>query len=277
LPSTHPRSRVAVAVEGPEVQTTAMILSSRSRFRGRFATVGFAVSVGLAACLAPSSAHAAPPAADLMSRLAVHAASFESMRTRASYAIDGKLEHLDSDGKVDSTDHLEARVVADGKKAEIIVMKFLEGNEDKTEEAQEKARERNAAPEAEKEKKRTHMPFLASEQRRYAFDQVQSDPADPTHVRITFVPHVKDETVVEGSAWVDTKTGTVMSAGFKMSKTGMFVDYVHVTVEFGATTPLGPAVSKVTLEGKGSFLFIKKRFRAAATVSRYRIAPPQGG
>jgi hypothetical protein len=250
-----------------------MISPYRPQLGRRFVTLALGVSAGLAVCLAPSSAHAAPPAADLMSKLAVHAASFEAMRTRASYAIDGKLEHLDSDGKVDSTDHLEARVAADGKKADIIVMKFLEGDEDKTEDAQDKARERNAAPEEEKEKKRTHMPFLASEQRRYVFDQVQSDPADPTHVRITFVPLVKDESVVEGSAWVDTKSGTVMSAGFKMSKTGMFVDYVHVTVEFGAPTPLGPAVSKVTLEGKGSFLFIKKRFRAAATVSRYRILP----
>jgi hypothetical protein len=250
-----------------------MFFPSRPSAGRRVALFGASVGLGLALSLAPSSAHAAPPAADLMAKLAVHAASFESMRTRASYAIDGKLEHLDSDGKVDSTDHLEARVAADGKKADIIVMKFMEGDEDKTEDAQEKARERNAAPEEEKEKKRTHMPFLASEQRRYVFDQVQTDPADPTHVRITFVPNVKDETVVEGSAWVDTKTGTVLSAGFKMVKNGMFVDYVHVTVEFGAPTPLGPAVSKVTLEGKGSFLFIKKRFRAAATVSRYRILP----
>jgi hypothetical protein len=248
-----------------------MTFPGRVRSRPKLAVLGF--SFGIACLLAPSNAHAAPPAADLMSKLAVHAASFEAMRMRASYAIDGQLDHLDSDGKVDSTDHLEARVVADGKKADIVVMKFLEGNDDKTEDAQEKARERNAASEEEKEKRRTHMPFLASEQRRYVFDQVQSDPADPTHVRITFVPNVKDETVVEGSAWVDTKTGTVISAGFKMVKNGMFVDYVHVTVEFGAPTALGPAVSKVTLEGKGSFLFIKKRFRATATVSRYRIQP----
>ena len=89
----------------------------------------------------------------------------------------------------------------------------------------------------------------------------------------TFVPKVKADDTIEGSAWVDMQAGTVLTAGFKMSKTPMFVDYVHITVEFGASTSLGPAISKIHLDGKGGFLFWNKIFRATATVSDYAITP----
>ena len=37
-----------------------------------------------------------------------------------------------------------------------------------------------------------------------------------------------------------TKTGTLLSAGFKLSKPGTFVDYVHITV--GTSASLGGAI-----------------------------------
>jgi hypothetical protein len=117
------------------------------------------------------------------------------------------------------------------------------------------------------------MPFHASEQARYDFDVVETDVADPSRVRIAFTPKVTADDTVEGSAWVDTKTGTVVSAGFKLSKPPTFVDYVHITVEFGAPTKLGPAISHVSLSGKGGFLFFRKEFRANATLSGYAITP----
>ena len=85
------------------------------------------------------------------------------------------------------------------------------------------------------------------------------------------MPKARAGDTIEGSAWVDTRTGALISAGFKLSKTPLFVDYVHFTVEFGATTPLGPAVSSVSVDGKTGLLFLRKHFRVAATLGDYRI------
>jgi hypothetical protein len=46
-----------------------------------------------------------------------------------------------------------------------------------------------------------------------------------------------------------------------------------VQLEFGAATPIGPAVSKVVADGNAGILFFRKRFHVAATLSDYRLAP----
>jgi hypothetical protein len=238
--------------------------------------LALALAAALVALAAPRDALAEPPSAELMKRLATYAAGFDSMRTHASYAVEGKLESLDGDGKTDGVKEMRARVDADGTRTSFVVLKYTEDGEDKTEDAREKARERTAEREKEKkadrEKKEIKMPIAASEQPRYTFDVVETDKADPSRVRISFVPKVKEDNTIEGSAWVDQNAGTVVSAGFKLSRTTMWIDYVHVTVEFGAPTSLGPAVSKVALEGKGGVLFFRKKFRGEATLSNYRIA-----
>jgi hypothetical protein len=222
--------------------------------------------------LAPRDAHGAAPSADLMQHLAVHAAGFETMKTHASYAVDGELQTLATDGLVDGTKELTGNVVADGKKAKFKVVKYTENGADKTDEAKQKAKEAAAKNKKDK-KKNIRMPFHATEQGRYDFDVVETDPNDPSRIRISFVPKTKAEDTIEGSAWVDTKTGTVVSAGFKLSQPPSFVDYVHVTVEFGAPTALGPAVSHVSITGKGGFLVFRKEFRADAKLSSYAITP----
>jgi hypothetical protein len=224
------------------------------------------------------AAEAAAPAPELMSRLAVHAASFERMKKHASYAVSGRLEKFDEaapEKAPDEVKEMKARVVADGTNVRFEVVKYSEDGTDKTAEAQQKARER--AAEAKKnggdKKKEFRMPFFAGEQVRYTFDEVETDSNDPSRVRISFVPKARAEDTIEGSAWVDARTGTVVSAGFKMSKTPAFVDYVHITVEFGAPTALGPAVSRVKLDGRGGFLFFRKAFRVDARISDYAIVP----
>lgn len=219
----------------------------------------------------PRAARAQTPDADLMQRLAVHAAHFEAMRTRASYAIDGHLENLDGDGKPSSVKDVKAHIDADGTTAKVTVERYTEDGEDKTDEAKTKARDQERKPK--KSKPKFRMPILTDEQSRYVFDQVEVDRADPSRVRITFAPKVKADDTIEGSAWVDTKTGTLISAGFKLSKTSMFVDHVNVTVEFGAPTALGPAPSKVVVDGEGGVLFFRKHFRGAASISQYKITP----
>ncbi len=236
-----------------------------------------AFGAGLALVALSSKAAAAAPPPELMEKLAVHAAAFEAMRTHASFLFDGKLDDLDGDGNCTSKKALNGRVEANGTAARFVVIKYVEDGEDKTDDARRKAREadekRKAKTPEEREKEKVPMPFLASEYAKYTFDEVEVDRADASRVRIAFVPKAPTEQTIEGSAWVDTKAGTVISAGFKMSKTPLFIDWIHFTVEFGETTPLGPAISKITTEGRGGLLFFHKHFVGSAVVSSYRIVP----
>ena len=53
----------------------------------------------------------------------------------------------------------------------------------------------------------------------------------------------------------------------------MFIDHVNVTVEFGAPTALGPAPSRVVVDGEGGVLFFRKHFRGSAMISQYKVTP----
>jgi hypothetical protein len=169
---------------------------------------------------------------------------------------------------------MEARLDPDGDTPALNVISYTEDGEDKTAQAQADARERRAKRKNDPNRKRVRMPLLADEQPRYRFDQVQVDAQDPNRVRIAFTPKERGGDTIEGSAWVDARTGTLISAGFKLTKTPTFVDYVHVTVQFGEPTQLGPAVSTVSVDGEGGLLFIRKRFHLSATLWDYRLPAP---
>ena len=165
-----------------------------------------------------------------------------------------------------------ARVVKDDRGTHLVVLKVIEDGEDKTEDARKEALEGEKKSDEEKKKSRLEIPFATATQVRYLFDRVETDPVNPSRVRIAFRPRQADSHSVEGSAWVDSGAGQFLSAGFKVCKPGMLVDYVHVTVEFGATD-LGPVVSRITFDGKGGLLFIHKHFRGSETLSDYRLSP----
>jgi hypothetical protein len=209
-----------------------------------------------------------------MLKLAAYAANFELQRTHACYAVEGHLDLLDGDGKVDSNKELKGHVDADGTDARLTVISYFEDGKDKTEDGIKEARE-SARKSREKRdaKKGIRIPIRADEQGRYVFDQVETDGQDLTRVLLTFVPKERTAETIEGSAWVDAATGTIFSASFKLSRPPMFVDFVFFSLEFGVPTALGPAVSKVSIEGKGGILFLRKHFRATANLSDYRIVP----
>jgi hypothetical protein len=91
-------------------------------------------------------------------------------------------------------------------------------------------------------------------------------------VRIAFVPKVPAENALKGSAWVEEKDREVLTIGFSLSKNPTFVDHVDVTIAFGMVTPLGRAPSRISFDGRGSFLFIRKHLRGSATLSEPRLA-----
>jgi hypothetical protein len=225
--------------------------------------------------LPPAPARAQRPASDLMARLGAYAVRFETLRTHASYDAAGKLESIDGSGHADSTKTMKGHVDADGHKVHFSIMQYVEDGQDKTAEAKDKQR-KSEAESAEKppsDKREWRMPFHPNEQPRYDFDQVEVDPRNPSRVRIAFVPKIKEEDTIEGSAWVDLSAGTIITAGFKLSHPPTLVDSVHVTMFFGEQTALGPAPSRISVDAAGGVLFLHKRYHGEAVLSGYRLVP----
>jgi len=215
----------------------------------------------------------------LLLGLAAHAARFEDMKRRGAFTMSGTIEEVDGDGRASDTKEILLRSTPTPAPTDRItnVIRYLDNGKDKTADAQKRATERRVKrlkdPElqAEAKKKELKLPFLASERDRYVFTLAERDAAGG-RVRIAFVPKVPAEDAIKGSAWVDDKDREVLSVGFSFSKNPTFVDHVDITILFGLATQLGRAPSKLTFEGRGGFLFIRKHFRGAATLSDPAIA-----
>jgi len=238
----------------------------RIAFALRIATLG-------AVILATCDVGAEPPAPELMARLATATAGFDSIRKHASFAVETRIETLDGDGHVTGVETINEHVVHDGATTHFVVDRATKDGKDFTRQAQHEEDEKHAAAEKDEKKGRLDLPFLATEQSHYVFDVVEADRNNPARVRIAFTPKDPDSHTVEGSTWVDRDGAQFVSAGFKVSKPGIFVDYIHVTLEIGATTELGPAVSRIKFEGKGGFLFFHKHIRGTVLFSDYKVAP----
>lgn len=239
-------------------------------------SVLLAASVALAGLAWPRTAAAQPPDPGLLARLAQHVAAIHDLGKRASLRLDELTEELDGDGKVSSTKTEVAHVETDGKTSHEIVERATKDGKDVTAEEQERAKKEEAEAAGKKGKEDEELltiPFSAAAADIYNYDQVATDAADSNRVEIAFTPKKPTKHTVEGKAWVDTTNGTVISAGVKLSKPPTFVDWVHFTIELGAKTPLGPALSRLTFEGKGGILFVRKHFRGEIKMSDYRVAP----
>jgi hypothetical protein len=231
----------------------------------------------------PRAARAQPPDPDLLLRLSHHAAVLEKLLNQASFAVEQEVNQVDGDGKVTSTRLTTSHVTFDGRTSHETVDRCVKDGQDVTAEQRETVRKAEEKEEADRKqgKKSSEgddvsglkIPFLASEQPLYVFDETKVDPADPSRVEISFVPKHPDKSSVEGAAWVSTTDGTILSSGVKLSKPPTFVDFVHLTVEFGEKTPLGPALSRLTFDAKGGFLFlIHKHYKGELKMSDYRVA-----
>jgi hypothetical protein len=207
----------------------------------------------------------------LLARLAGHAARFEEMKRRASFTLAGHIEELDGNGAVDGSKDLVVRFTATPTESIREIVRYLEDGADKTAEAQKKAaaRKKSGHKPAGRD---VHLPFLASEQSRYVFSLAERDRSNPSLVRVAFHPKKAARDAYKGSAWVDARDGEILSMGFSPSKNPIFVEHIDVTMRFDLRTALGRAPSKLTFEGKGGVLFVRKHFRGSATISDASVA-----
>jgi hypothetical protein len=216
----------------------------------------------------------------LMAGLAQHAARFEDMKKRGAFTMTGRMEEVDGDGNASDTKEIQLRSTPTPAPMDRItnVIRYTENGKDKTADAQKRATERRAKrlgdpdKQAEERKKDLKLPFLATEQARYVFAIAERDAVTPSRVRVAFAPKTPAENAIKGSAWVDENEREVLTIGFSFSKNPTFVDHVEIKITFGLPTELGRAPSKLSFDGRGGFLFIRKHYRGTATLSEPRIA-----
>ena len=229
--------------------------------------------VAIASLALAFPAYAKPVSPELMHRLAAFAATSDAEEKRLSCLMDGKFDLSINDHH--SRFEVSARIEGTGGEPKITVLKYTEDGVDKTAEGQKKAREFILDRERQNNNGANddlQMPVLAGVQDQYVFDEVDRSP-DGTHVKIQFTPKHPSKKTVEGSAWVDDATGSVLSTSFGVSKTPIFIQWMHVAMEFFARTPLGPAPSKVAVDAEAAILFVHVRIHAEAVLSGYTDAP----
>ncbi len=218
---------------------------------------------------APTTPIVSDELAPLLARLARHAEQFEQMKRRASFTMSGKMEELDSKGKIDATKEMVIRSTATPTKRLNEIVRYVEDGADKTDEARKKAERGEKKKSARDDLK---LPFLASEQPSYMFSVAERDPATPGRVRIVFNPRTPTEKNYKGSAWIDESSGEVLTLAFSPGKYPMFVDHMEVTMRFDLKTPLGLAPSSFAFDARGGFLILKKHYRGSAMISDARVA-----
>lgn len=243
---------------------------ARTSPRTAVALAAFAAFLGVAA--APTVASAQPPDPELLARLGQETSK---PGPRMTYRMVEEQDELDGDGNVKGRKVITSRVETDehGHKVHQEVESCIHDGKDETEKerASVKRIEENRKQDGDVEVS-VEMPFSTSAQSNYVFDQVAVDPAHPERVKIAFTPKKPDEHSVQGTAWVDTTSATVISTGVRFVKTPMFVDWAHFTVEWGPA-PGGSQPSRITYEGAGGFLFWRVHLRGEMKLSDYRPMP----
>lgn len=168
------------------------------------------------------------------------------------------------------------RVVIRGKDTEREVIRFVRDGKDDTAGEKKRRAEAKAAPPRKgggSIRIGAKSPLDAAEQPKHRFTLVGPDPADPNRVRIRFEPKGKPspETSI-GEAVVDASTGAIVRVRYRPADNPKFVDRMDIQMEYGAETPEGPALSRVSIEGAGGLLFVKKRMKVTMTLSDYEFA-----
>ena len=193
----------------------------------------------------------------------------------SSHITATRAEELDKKGKVESVTESLERVTLRGGKPDREILRYVRDGKDDTAGEKKKRAGVKAGPPGKERSMRVGMksPFEASELDKHRFTLVGPDPADPNRLTIRFEPKGKPspETSV-GEAVVDAATGAVVRIRFRPADNPKFVDSLDVQMEYGAATPEGPALSRVTIDGAGGILFVKKRMKMTVTLSDYEFA-----
>ncbi|MBX5480855.1 MAG: hypothetical protein IRZ16_03240 [Myxococcaceae bacterium] len=196
-----------------------------------------------------------------LSELLARAGENEALKASATCAFieESIVEQLDSDGRVEGkvirraeTTVKQSRIVS-----RKVTSKKVEGDPSsmiqKDEEPKGEAR---------------YSAFHPNEQRLYRFELL--GPADADTVKVRFAPLEKDEKKMQGTAWIDRRTGLVTHIDATPSDLPMVLDEMTLSLD-QEETPCGPQVTHLRMSGKAGLLFFKKRFRADTKLSGHHV------
>ena len=220
--------------------------------------------------LADSGAAASPGALDLASllgRLAEHETQIARFNRTRHTSTD---QELDSKGAVTDEAVTVMEVTVRGDRRDVVVRHSTHNGKDETREHQEAFDKPG--------KDAVHLsaksPFKPAEQPNYNF-QLFPPEAGADLLRIHFVPKApaKADQMI-GDAWVDPNLGVVVRISSVPAKLPEHADTVKMRLEYQATTPVGPALSKLVVDAEASFLFFHQRMRSTLVIDDYQIAEP---
>jgi hypothetical protein len=236
--------------------------------------------VWLVAVVAASAPGAEAPA-ELLRKLAEHEARMMTVYREAAVTMSSKVEELNGDGKVEHSQEVVVRLeLKDGKQESELVRATRDGQDITADERREQEARKAKAESEPKEtgKKEVKValstPFGADVQEKYRFTVLGPDQHDPKKLRVGFAPKgKKSKELWIGEAVVDPEIGSLHWMKQRPSEFPTFVDQMEMVLEFHTSTPAGPAISAVRIDGKGGLPFFKKTFRALTSFSDWAMAP----
>jgi hypothetical protein len=214
--------------------------------------------LGLVAITVAAPAWAQVPA-DLLQKLAAHAARMEQFSEAGKAEVTSDYYELKGDGTVDHHIHSESRVVLVGGKPVTTVLLATKDGKDNLADSQKQAVKED------QKGRRLEPPFSVANQPKYRFSLL--GPAEQGLLRIGFAPsNGKSKDVLEGEALVDPVAGELVRMTAHPSKNPTFVDRIDMQLEYGLKTSAGRMLSKVSFAGAGGFLFFHKRVKVDVTI-----------
>lgn len=252
------------------------------------ASRAFLASILLASLASPEAFAAEAPAetapaavpedvlTELLPRLAATEARLQALYDASTFVVRSTSTKSDSLGKKKERSEVETRMfVHDGKPWEEIV-RYVDDGRDVTESRNEKRQKELASGKrTRKDAMPFSSPFTEARQKRHRFRDLGAVEQSETLRRIAFSPKKgkKGDETSRGEAIVDLARGAIVSMTLEPSDLPPFADEAEIRLEMNNETPAGPALSRVLVEGSGSFLFVRRKLRVDARISGYVVPP----
>jgi hypothetical protein len=204
---------------------------------------------------------AGAPSPALLARLAERAEAGEQAARNGTLTVTVEADQLDGEGRVKEHRHTVLKLTRrDGK---LVSRELLEATRDG---ADIKAEESKRMAEEKEREEALRSPFHPAVVAQYRLTQLPTP--EGAAVRLAFEPLAGgDEKLFIGEATADEATGELLTLSVRPSKLPTFVDAVELKGEFEAHSAAGRSLSRLSVEGRGGFLFFRKRFRAVTTFS----------
>jgi hypothetical protein len=202
-----------------------------------------------------------------MQKLAAQDERADVATDKGAFTVTINAKEIDKKGQVRSTTEEVQKVSHAGGDTNIEVVRATKDGKDLT--AEEREQQKQQAEKRKHGKKKDNgdkleSPFAKDQQAKYQFWTL-GEPVNH-RVRIGFAPKMDATNVYRGEALVDTDAGAVLSMKFSPAKLPPHADRVEIAIEYGAPNHL---LSKLVVDGEGSFLFIHKRMLVTTGFSDY--------